>query len=150
MLGSQLHLIPLEEDIKNINTVLQVEVTDVTREYNYMKLKNGKDGPMTSTSIIISGKIKEVIWGTYNLNEITTKHTWIIPIKYDEEGNKILGFSPIKSGSGFESNVEIGKEYIFCFRNTDETRSIQYHMRMDNISNKPNIIELLEKQKINF
>jgi hypothetical protein len=147
---SQVHFIPLEEDIKNINFIIQVKVTNIEKESTYMKLENGQDGPMTSTSIIISGKVKNIVWGKCELKEIKTKYTWIVPVKYNEKGDKILSFSPIRSGSGIENKVEIGKEYLFSFAHIDEAKNIQYHMRMDEVNRKTEIVGLLKNTKSNF
>lgn len=145
--SSQLHLIPLEEDAKNINTVLIVEVTDVSRESTYMKLKNGQDGPMTSTRIIISGKVKKVLWGKCPLETIKTEYTWIVPVKYDEDGKALLTASLIRSGSGLENEAVTGKEYIFSYKDIYFSNPIQTHQRMDNLEDEKNILAALKKKR---
>lgn len=145
--GSQLHMIPLEKEIENVSVVLQIKVINVDREQTYMKLETGQDGPMVSSSILVTGYVVEVLWGEYSLAKIKTKYIWIVPIKYDKQGKEVLSFSPIRSGSGFENDIEVGSEYIFSFRYIDKDKTIQYHVRSDTLNKKDAILKLLKDIK---
>ena len=103
-------MIPLEKEIENVSIVLQIKVINVDREQTYMKLETGQDGPMVSSSILVTGDVVEVLWGEYSLAKIKTKYIWIVPIKYDKQGKEVLSFSSIRSGSGLENDIEVGSE----------------------------------------
>ena len=68
-----------------------------------------------------------------------------MPIKYSEDGEQEMSFSPIRPISGHEHNVEIGKKYILSYTWFDEEKPEQYHLRMDLIESESKTIKALKK-----
>jgi len=148
--ASQVHLISLEKSIEQIRCVLRVKVTAVERGQTHMKLEDGSKGPMTSAYITVTGDVREVLFGKCTLKQIQTRYTWIVPIKYDKKGQVVLGFSPIVSGSGLESEVEKGQGYLFSYSYPPPVAKkgelvLLYHMRQDPVASKVKFEKLFEQ-----
>lgn len=146
LIASQIHLQPYEKIAKDVKNVCILKVDKVEREDKYRQFKDGEKR-LISYTIIVSGTVTEHIFGDFKAKKIVTKLTSIVPIAYSEDGKQAMGFSPILPISGYEHNVEIGKEYIFSYSWFDESQPEQFHMRMDLLKDKAQIIEILKKNK---
>jgi hypothetical protein len=115
--ASQVHLQTMPETAGNIQTVLKVKVLSVTRSQTHMKLKSGAEGPVTQAHVDYKCQVVEVVVGQWapETKNVSIRFTSVVPIKYDENGKKVMHFSLIRPGSGIEGNLKKGKEYLACF-----------------------------------
>jgi len=127
--ASQVQFQAMEKTAGQIRTVLAVRVLDVKRSQTHMKLKNGEQGPVTSTHVDYACDITEVVLGkwTGKTTKIAIRHSSVVPIKYDENGRAVMGFSLVLPGSGIEAGLKKGGEYLACFALVpDPSRPKQY------------------------
>jgi len=127
--ASQVQFQEMEKTAGQIKTILKVRVFDVKRSQTHMKLKSGGQGPVTSMHVDYTCQITEVVLGKWagKIGKITIRHSTVVPIKYDENGKAVMRFSFILSGSGIESDLKKGKEYLACFALIpDPAREKQY------------------------
>jgi hypothetical protein len=141
--ASQVFLIPLEEDVKQIKNVLRVKVEGIERQEQHLRLANGKEGRLLSSRLIVTGKVRAVVWGKCALRRIKTSYTEFAGIKYDENVPEGILVSLSRSGSGLETKVKKGQEYLFSFSGIYPDRTVQDHLRMDEVAAEGHIVELL-------
>jgi hypothetical protein len=115
--ASLVHPQAMAETAGNIKTVLKVKVLDVKHTRIHMKLKSGAEGPLTSTHADYKCQVVEVVVGQWptESKKVSIRFTSVVPIKYDENGKKVMHFSFIRPGSGMEGDLKKGKEYLACF-----------------------------------
>jgi hypothetical protein len=108
------------EEIKQpIAVVLRVKVGDVKIREDRMKLKDGKEGPVIATHWEYQCDVRETVSGDWPAEKsarekIRFQFTAMVPVEYDENGREVVHFSYWSTGSGIETSLQAGQEYLVC------------------------------------
>lgn len=140
--SAQIDFFSLERIIDKINIVLEVQVTDVQRQDEFMTLSNGRKGPMVSSVYVIEGEVIDIVYGEYAHENIKMKYTQIVPVQYNEDGHALLTFSYAANGSGIEGAVEKGATYLCSFNEVSQVGNMSHVLRIDFLDKKQEILDL--------
>lgn len=101
----------LSKAASSIQTLVKGRVNKVDKVVQYQTLKNGKKIE-TSTHFSYQVEVLAVLYGDAPLGALQIGHSSFIPIVYNDEGKPTMMFSPILDGSGLESRLQEGSEYL--------------------------------------
>ncbi|HLO61533.1 MAG TPA: hypothetical protein VK165_01070 [Azonexus sp.] len=123
--ASLLFYSPLAKAAGNIETLIKGKVNKIDKVVQYQPLKNGKKIE-TSTHFSYQVEVLAVLYGDVTHSTLQIGHSSFVPIVYNDEGKPIMMFSPVLDGSGLESRLQEGNEYLLSIGKVanDATREI--------------------------
>jgi len=103
----------LEDAVAKTDQAVLAKITAIKETPIYHKLKNGGQGPQLTTQRDYTLEVIRVLAGSDRKPDVAT-YTDPIFVVYDDDGKEIMGEWIMTSGSGKESSLTQGQEYVLC------------------------------------
>jgi len=130
-IASQVRFRGLEEDAPGVQILLAVKIVSVEPGQTLTKFPKRPDGVATAVHKDYIAEVREVILGECKATRIHFRHTMVIPVKYDAQGNVEFTYSLSVPGSGIEHTLKAGTEYVIGFSGFNVETSTAYLLRAE-------------------